>query len=96
MAQAGFVRIGRQHHQTLRELSKRMGETMQTVVEKAIDELKREQFFEDFNAAYAGLKSDSQKWQKELEERQAFEGTLQDDLNRNEVWSENGSVVING
>lgn len=96
MPQTGFVRIDRNHHQTLRELAKKMGETMQTVVEKAIDELKREQFFEEFNAAYAGLKNDSKNWQKELEERQAFEGTLQDDLEGNEVWSENGSVVSNG
>ena len=96
MAQAGIVRIGREHHQTLRQLAKRMGESMQTVVEKAIDELMREQFFKEFNAAFSSLKNDPTAWEKELEDRRSLEGTLQDDLNANEVWSEDGSVVVHG
>lgn len=96
MAQAGVVRIGKQHHEILRLLAKKMGESMQTVVEKAIDELRREQFFEELNAAYAGLRNEPKAWQKELEDRRSLEGTLRDDLDRNEVWSEDGSVTING
>jgi len=96
MAQAGIVRIGKEHHQILRQLAKRMGESMQTVVEKAIDELRREQFFAEFNAAYGALKNNSEEWRKELADRQSLEGTLQDDLDPNEIWSEDGSVVVNG
>jgi len=92
---AQVVRIGKEHHQILRQLAKRMGESMQTVVEKAIDELKREQFFEEFNAAYGTLKSSPGVWQKEIAERRSLEGSLQDDLDRSEVWAEDGSVNIN-
>lgn len=93
---AQLVRIGKEHHQTLRQLAKKMGVSMQTVVEKAIDELKREQFFQEFNAAYGTLKNDSAQWQAELTEHQSLEGSLQDDLDPNEEWSEDGSVKING
>jgi hypothetical protein len=95
MRQAGVVRIGKHHHQALRQLAERMGESMQTVVEKAIDELKRKQFFEEFNAAYAALRSDPKAWAEELEERQYSAGALTND-EPDEVWSEDGSVVVNG
>jgi len=93
---AQLVRIGKEHHQTLRQLAKKMGVSMQTVVEKAIDELKREQFFEEFNAAYGTLKNDPEQWQKDIIERESLEGTLPDDLNPNEIWSQDGSVKSNG
>ena len=96
MAQAGVVRIGREYHRTLRQLAKRMGESMQAVVEKAIDELQRKQFFEELDAAFANLKSDENAWQEELEEREQWASTLQDDLDSDEAWTADGRLVIGG
>ena len=90
MAQAGVVRIGRAHHQTLRQLAERTGESMQAVLEKAIDELKRKQFFEELDAAFAALKSDATAWQEELEERDLWAGTLEDDLDPEEGVAKDG------
>lgn len=77
---AVVVRIDRAHHQTLRQLAERRGESMQAVVEKAIDELKRQQFFEELNAAFATLKADEGAWKQELEERALWESTLGDGI----------------
>ena len=41
MAQSGMVRISRASQETLRQLAERTGESMQAVLEKAVDELKR-------------------------------------------------------
>jgi len=96
MAQAGVVRIGREHQRTLRQLAERMGESMRAVVEKAIDELKRKQFFEEFNTAYGTIRNDPKAWKEELEERRYSAEVLRDDLESKEIWSEDGSVIIGG
>jgi hypothetical protein len=69
---------------------------MQSVVERAIDELSRKQMIDDANAAYAALRNNSAAWGAELEERNVLGGSLRDDLESNEVWSEDGSVVVSG
>jgi predicted transcriptional regulator len=80
MAQAAAVRIDRVHHQVLRQLAERMGESMQAVVERAIDELKRQQFFEELDAAFTALRADEGAWQEEAEERALWESTLGDGI----------------
>ena len=93
MAQAGVVRLGRASHETLRRLAERMGESMQAVAEKAIDELKRKQFFEEMDAAFAALKADPVAWREEAEERELWAGALSDDLDPEEVWTADGRLV---
>jgi hypothetical protein len=96
MAQAGVIRVGRSSLQTVRQIARRRGESMQSVVERAIDELSRKQMIDDANAVYAALRNNSAAWGEEIEERRVFAGTLRDDLEPKEVWSEDGSVVISG
>ncbi|MBI2941403.1 MAG: toxin-antitoxin system protein [Chloroflexi bacterium] len=74
------VRISEAARETLRALAAQMGEPMQRVLEKAIEEYRRRQFFEEVNAAYAALRSDPEAWEEELAERRLLEGTLTDDL----------------
>jgi hypothetical protein len=96
MAQAGVVRIRREYQLTIRQLAERMGESMQAVVEKAIDELKRKQFFEELDAAFGALKSNSAAWEEELAERNLWANTLQDDLDQDEVYTADGRLVAGG
>lgn len=96
MAQAGVIRVGRSSLQTVRQIARRRGESMQSVVERAIDELSRKQMIDDANAVYAALRNNSAAWGAEVEERKVYEGSLRDDLELNEVWSEDGSVVVSG
>ena len=74
------VRIGRQHHIILRQIAESMGASMQAVVEIAIDDLKRKQFFEEMDNAYSALRADEAAWKEELNERALWESTLQDGL----------------
>lgn len=92
MAQAGLVRIGKQAHQTLRQLAERMGESMQAVAEKAIEELRRQQMFAQADASFAEMKNDGGAWSDELAERHVWEHTLTDGLD-DETWSADGRPV---
>ncbi|HEY0004938.1 MAG TPA: hypothetical protein VGB17_09020 [Pyrinomonadaceae bacterium] len=95
MAQEGVIRISRSSLQTVRQIARRRSESIQSVVEKAIDELSRKQIIDDANATYAALRNNSAAWGAEAEERKVFGGALHDDLESNEVWSEDGSVDVN-
>lgn len=87
MAQAARpVRISDSSRQVLRQLAKQKGESMQTVLDKAVEEYRRAQMFADADAAFAALKSDPEAWAEEQRERELWAGTLQDGLERDEVW----------
>ena len=74
------VRITKTSHDTLKQLAERSGRPMQDLLDEAVEELRRKQFFEELNAAYARLKSDPKRWKEELTERAAWEATLRDAL----------------
>lgn len=86
--QSPTVRISEKSHSTLRELSAKYGEPMQSVLDKALEKYRREKFFEELNAAYLVIRADPEAWQAELDERRLLEGTLMDGLDPNEVWTE--------
>jgi len=74
------IRISPQAKMTLRELAKREGKPMQAVLDEAIEHYQREKFMDEANAAYARLQANPQAWKEELEERQAWDATLNDGL----------------
>ncbi len=75
------VRISAKARQELRELAQQSGQSMQKVLEKAIDLYRRQIFFEQLNASVHRLQEERPDlWQQELEERRLWEGTLADGL----------------
>ena len=75
------VRISDKARQELRDLAQQSGESMQNVLEKAIDLYRRQMFFEQLNASVSRLQEEHPDlWQQELEERQVWENTLADGL----------------
>jgi predicted DNA-binding protein len=74
------VRISEQARKTLRELSSVTGQPMQTVLDEAIESYRRQRFLEEANAAFKALRENQDGYRAELEERQAWEDTLTDDL----------------
>jgi hypothetical protein len=74
------VRVTGHTHAMLRELAAFTGEPLRRVLEQAVEQYRREQFFKEFNAAYARLRADPVAWQEELAERALLEGTLADGL----------------
>jgi predicted transcriptional regulator len=74
------VRVSEHTHELLRELAAATGQPLQKVLERAVENYRREQFFAELNAAYARLQADPVAWEEELAERRLLEGTLADGL----------------
>jgi len=67
-------------HKVLLDLAAREGSPVQTVLDKAVEAYRRQQFLAAVNEGYSALRSDSAGWQDELEERRVWDTTLADDL----------------
>ncbi len=77
------VRISSRTRTMLRELAANTGESMQSLLDKAIEAYRRERFLDQANEAFAALRRDPKKWKAELEERNAWDATLTDDMESN-------------
>lgn len=78
MAETTTVRISSTAQRTLQELSKATGRSQTSLLEEAVEELRRKRIFEEANRAFTALKADPRAWAEELEERKAWETTLGD------------------
>ena len=74
------IRISRRSKATLRELARREGKPMQAVLDEAIEQYRRDKFFEELNASYARLRQDPEAWKQEMAERDEWDVTLSDGL----------------
>jgi hypothetical protein len=74
------VRISESTHAALRSLADEGGETMQSVLEKAVEEYRCRRFWDQVEAAAGDLRRDASAWQEELAERRAWDATLADGL----------------
>lgn len=85
MSQA-TVRISERTRETLRQMARAEDESMQAVLEKAVEAYRRRRFIEDLNASYAELRKDPIAWKAEQGERALWDGTLADGLPEGEIW----------
>jgi broad specificity phosphatase PhoE len=95
MANSSIVRINNTTKKTLEELSRKSGEPMLHVIDKAIEEYRRRVFLDETNAAYAKLRKDekaSKEYDREIAE---WDATLMDGLHDKEIWDE-GKKRITG
>lgn len=88
------LRVSKETHEKLRELARNEGISMQRILEKALTEYEKTQFFEMLDAAFKALKADPEAWAQELEERRLSENTLMDGLDPDEIWTEDGNVIV--
>ena len=72
------VRISSSSYQILKTLSQNRGQSMQSVIDQAIEDLRRRKMLEATNSAFSALKADKTAWQEEIEERKIWENTLSD------------------
>lgn len=72
------VRVNESTHILIRDLANEIGESMQSVVDKAVQRYKRELFLESLNEDFRNLRENSEDWKAELEERKLWENTLLD------------------
>lgn len=72
------VRISKEAHQMLRQLSEQCGEPMQQVLAKALEAYRRRLFMERFSVSYAKLRADPKRWAEVLQEREEWDSVLLD------------------
>ena len=73
------VRISETTHRALRDLAESERISQQTIVERAIENYRRQRFLEAANRQYAALRNDPEAWAQELSEREAWDATLTDE-----------------
>ncbi len=76
------VRISSSSYQILKALAQEKGQTMQSLIDQALEDLRRRKMLEATNEAFAALKSNDDLWREELEERKLWEQTLADGVER--------------
>jgi hypothetical protein len=89
--QGATVRISEQSHHWLRELAAQSGEPMQAVLDKALEQYRRQRFLEECHAAYCVLQQDPVVWADYQQELAAWDVTLLDGLEpENNLSAEEG------
>jgi len=76
------VRIRKETHRSLKRLSDKTGEPMPEILTKAIEEYRRKHFLGGLAEDFAKLHADSPEWNEELSEREAWDATFTDDLDK--------------
>lgn len=90
------VHISAQSHRHLREMAAQEGERMCVVLEKALEQYRRQKFWGEMRAAYAVIQSDPEAMAAEKKEFALWEVTLMDGLDPNETWADDGAVHSDG
>jgi predicted transcriptional regulator len=74
------IRVSRSTHALLRELAGKADATMADVVDRAVRDYQRRQFWADYHAAYAALQADSARAADLRREVEAWDATSADGL----------------
>jgi restriction endonuclease S subunit len=82
MSTTHVIRISERAHHELKDLAAQLNQSMQALIEQAIEEYKRKRFFEQANLAYAKLKEDPVAWEEVRAERALWEDTIADGLEK--------------
>ena len=72
------VRISLSSREKLRSLADQTGQSMQMVLDRALETYRRQQLLQQANEAYAALRENSAEWNAEQGERSQWEATLGD------------------
>lgn len=72
------VRISNRSAQILKKIAKQKGESLQKILDEAVEEHRRTLILKEANSAYARLKNDSSLWDEEKLERDQWATTLTD------------------
>ena len=75
-----MLRVSARCRDTLRELADQTGESMQSMVDEAVELYRRRRFLEDVNAAYTPLRQNAETWREVERERCEWDIALGDGL----------------
>jgi hypothetical protein len=78
------MRVSPGSWKTLKDISDSANESMQAILDKAIEMYRRQWFLEQMNKGFAALKANPDAWREELAERAEWDVTLKDGLEGDE------------
>ena len=90
------VRISDASRDILRKLAAQESESMQSILEKAIEAYRRQHFLKEINKAYSVLHQNKEAWTAMEKELAEWDATLGDGLESDEEWAENGKAIRKG
>lgn len=76
------TRISEPTREILRKLAEESGESMQEIIEQAVEMYRRQRFLAASNRAFEALRANSEAWKTEQSEREAWDVTLSDGLEK--------------
>ncbi|ADQ40211.1 hypothetical protein Calkr_0675 [Caldicellulosiruptor acetigenus I77R1B] len=76
------VRVDVETYEELKKLSMQLNQPMQKVIQEALAEYKKKVILSATVEAFVPLKGNIKLWQEEIEERQLWESTLQDGIEK--------------
>jgi hypothetical protein len=79
------IRIRKETREALRELVAESGEKLQDVLAAAVETYRRQLLLDESNRGFAALRNDRAAWHDEQEERRAWDQTLADGLEGDEL-----------
>jgi predicted transcriptional regulator len=74
------IRVSKKTHQTLRQLAEQAGTSMTAILDAAVRDYQRNKYWEQYDAGYAALRADPEKWADYQKEIEAWDVTLADGL----------------
>jgi len=72
------IRVSTKTYQVLKELAEQENVNMTKMVDKAVEKLKKEKFFNELNSAFTTLQQNPKQWKEEQDEREQWSNTLGD------------------
>lgn len=72
------IRVSTKTYQVLKELAEQENVNMTKIVDKAVEKLKKERFFNEMNTAFTTLQQNPKQWKEEQDEREQWSTTLGD------------------
>ena len=76
------VRISPRAHQLLQRLAREADESMQSILDKAIEQYRRVEFLRAANQDYANLRRNPKAWKETLREQEIWDQTSADGLDK--------------
>ena len=72
------VRISKESSTILKEIAAQERKSLQSILDDAIENYRRNRFLHEVNKAYSALRKNSKAWEAELEERKQWDTALPD------------------
>ena len=82
MMDSTTVRVNKQTHRAIQSLATQHQLSQGEVVAQAVEEFRRQYLLKQTAKAYGTLRADGQAWQEEQEEREAWDATLVDGIDK--------------